>query len=336
MYFFSVIIALILCCFVGISAEANERWTMHGRAQGTTYSIIYYATDPVVPQSEIDSIFQVIDRSMSLYRDSSLISLFNRPETTKIRLDTHMKKVVKKSFEIHEDSDGLFDITVKPLVDLWGFGEKGEQGVPDSLCIQQALDYVGQSKTLSLKGDILYKKSQMVSIDLNGIAQGYTVDLLADYLGSKGLISYLVEVGGEIKARGEKPDGTSYHVAINKPFDTNEWGDYIVEVKDKSITTSGSYEKEKFVDGTSVSHHIDPRTGRAFTSKNIAVTVLADTAIEADAWDNVFMGMDAHEAIKLANMLEKIEIYVLYRDEFGFKESFSDGFKHYVKLNKSL
>lgn len=332
----------VLLCIAVLNALLFGCWTKHqqpnsalnkhqlfGNAQGTTYTITYYHPTSVITKTAVDSLFEVIDKSMSLYRADSKISQFNQSDVKALDVDLHMSKVMKKSFEVYRASAGRFDVTVKPLVALWGFGPNGATDLPDSLTIQRALSQVGMDK-LSLRGRQLQKKVEGVQVDLNGVAQGYTVDVMYDYLRAQEIESFIVEIGGEIRAYGRKPDGQSYKVLVQRPEEMGDVEDFIVELDDRSITTSGSYEQFREVEGYRFSHHMDPRTGRPLISKTISVTVIAAEAIDADAYDNVFMAMDPEEAIAFANSQNKIDIYLMYLDQGQVKEVYSDGFSRYI------
>lgn len=321
---------LIGCCAYGQQPiSALQKHELYGRAQGTTYTISYYAPTASIAQSSIDSIFAVIDQSMSLYKKDSQISRFNEPNTDKMKLDPHMLKVMKESFRVYKDSKGLFDVTVMPLVSLWGFGPKEVIDIPDSLTIRETMEHVGMDK-LRLWGKTLKKKAPKVEVDLNGIAQGYTVDVLHDFLLKKKIASFIVEVGGEIRAYGTKPDQSTFKVLVQRPEQAIGGSDHILELRNKAVTTSGSYDKFRKVKDYRFSHHMDPKTGFPIQSQIISVTVVANTAMEADAYDNVFIAMKPEDAISFANSKNIIDIYLMYLEEGTVKEAQSAGFKKYL------
>lgn len=306
-----------------------QKHELFGRAQGTTYTITYFAPTQSISQSSVDSIFNVIDQSMSLYKADSEILKFNDPKTSKLVLDPHMLRVIRESFKMHKESGGLFDITVMPLVSLWGFGPKKIEGVPDSLEVNEALKTVGMDK-LKLRGKTLKKKVKGVEIDLNGIAQGYTVDVLHDFLLANKVQDFIVEVGGEIRAHGIKPDGGTFKVLVQRPEQHSQGEGYILNLNNKSVTTSGSYEKFRKVKDYRFSHHMDPKTGYPLKSQTISVTVVANSAMEADAYDNIFMAMKPKDAISFANSKNIIDIYLMYLEDGQVKEAQSSGFQKYL------
>ncbi len=325
-----VFAALILCFMVFCSAVAQQKtFFMEGKAQGTTYQIQYLAEHEIVFKSSIDSVMHTIDQSMSLYQPHSLISMFNRQYHYELLIDTHMQNVLREAFRVHEKSKGLFDITVKPLVDLWGFGSEGIDDYPKQSAIDTVLSYVGMNK-IWLQGDVLHKQDSRIAIDLNGIAQGYTVDVVAQLLDKSGIESYLVEVGGEIRTKGTKVNGNNYEVAIERPVGA-ESSTFVLQLADLAVTTSGNYRKVAEYEGKKVHHHMNPSTGYPLQNNVVSATIIAPTAMQADAYDNVFMALSPTEGIALAETLPGIEVYLIYEQGGAYKEAFSDGFIPYVK-----
>jgi thiamine biosynthesis lipoprotein len=289
---------ILLMCLIMLP-ENRQQFHLEGRAQGTTYTIKYVGLDSVIKQQSIDSIFKVIDNSLSLYYPNSLINQFNA--NGKVKMDIHLQTVVKKSLEVNKISGGAFDITVKPLVDLWGFGvKKKNTSIPTTTEIRKVLKLVGADKLL-LKIDSLFALNKGVQIDCNGIAQGYTVDVLAAFLEEHGIKDYLVEVGGEIKALGKNVSGETWKVGVEGvEIIAGDWHplNAIIDLSDEAITTSGVYRNFFNFKGERYSHIINPKTGYPIKNKIIAVTVIAKNAITADAWDNALMVMGVDEIKK--------------------------------------
>jgi Membrane-associated lipoprotein involved in thiamine biosynthesis len=221
-----------------------QKIRLEGPAQGTQFHITYFASDSLVRRSEVDRILTMIDLSMSIYRKDSKISLFNADSVMSIVMDSHMAKVIAASFRYHKLSNGQFDITIAPLVNLWGFGANKSQISPDSATVLKAKELVGMHY-LKVKGNRLIKKKKGVKIDVNGIAQGYTVDVLADYLERKGIANYMVEVGGEIRTSGSPPGGKGFSIGIVQPDEDNgdELMTAVVQLNEGALTTAGSFEK---------------------------------------------------------------------------------------------
>jgi thiamine biosynthesis lipoprotein len=186
----------LLLCF-NIFSTGLKKIQFTGFAQGTTYQITYYATDSLIRQWQIDSILNNIDSSLSLYKPYSLINRFNFSEKG-IAVDHHLKTVFDKSLEVYQATSGLFDITVQPLVEAWGFGVRKVDTIPSDAIVTDLKRCVG-SDLLEIRDDSLLKKKSCLHIDMNGIAQGYSVDVLADFLETYGVFNYIVELGGELR-----------------------------------------------------------------------------------------------------------------------------------------
>ncbi len=329
-------LAIGVACWLvwtGAIDSGLRSYQITGYAQGTDYTVTYYAKDSLISKRSIDSILVVIDSSMSLYKPYSLINRINNDDGRPVVVDEHFYRVLKRSFEIHRDSKGIFDITVAPLVQLWGFGVEAIDHFPDSAVIDEALACVGMDK-IRLKGRRLEKKKACVQLDMNGVAQGYSVDILADHIESKGIIHYVVELGGELRVRGPKPDGKPMRIGIERP-PSQDGGRVVIndvmEVRSGAITTAGSYRKFLQDGDRRVSHHIDPKSGYPFDTGTISATVFAKDAITADGYDNVIMAMDAGDAVRFANKRKDLEVFVVYRDKYGaIKDTMSVGFKELI------
>lgn len=321
-----------LLSFSVFSFRTTERaYHLSGYAQGTTYHITYYAADSVVGQQDIDRILDGIDSSLSVYKSYSVITKFNQ-SARGCRADRHLKLIVEKAGEVWKNTDGIFDITVQPMVQLWGFGVKSSNEVPDSGQVRERMKCVGMDK-IFLKSDSLIKASPCISIDVNGIAQGYSVDVVAHYLESRGLGNYLVEIGGEIRLKGRRqPDGKLMSVGIEAPGDdTNpEPLQKIIHLPGGAITTSGNYRKFYMQGSRRISHLIDARTGFPIDNELISVTVWAKDAITADGYDNALMGMGLQKALQFAEKKKDFEIYLVYRRPDGvIADTCSQGFTHF-------
>ncbi|MCL7987515.1 FAD:protein FMN transferase [Sphingobacterium sp. lm-10] len=318
--------------FFGVVCSAMAQQTtffLSGNAQGTTYQVQYVAENAMVIKVSVDSIIDQIDQSMSLYQPHSLICMFNRELQYHRAVDTHMEKVIRKAIEVHQQSGGLFDITVKPLVDLWGFGSERIKQFPQKEAVDSVLSFVGM-ENIWLEDNRLHKRDLRIAIDLNGIAQGYTVDVLAQFLEVSGIENYLVELGGEIRTKGTKVGGADYEIAIERP-NGEQSSSFVLNVPGRAVTTSGNYRKQAYYQDRKIHHHINPKTGYPIQNSVVSATVIAPTAMEADAYDNVFMALSPSEGKALANRLPGIEVYLIYEESGVFKEAFSDGFRDFVK-----
>jgi FAD:protein FMN transferase len=325
------ILVFLLGGWLALLQPGKKIFRIAGSAQGTTYSISYVSDDSLISKTEVDSIFHAIDLSLSLYNEKSLINRFNREGA--IVMDDHMKRVVLRSLDIWKASHGCFDITVKNLVDLWGFGVQGKGHIPSSISIGEALVVTG-SRYLSISGDTLKAIKKNVRIDCNGIAQGYSVDVIFHFLESKGFENILVEVGGEVRAGGRKDNGDPWRIGIESPSRiTENWYpvEEVLQLEGSAVTTSGNYRKYFMQQGKKYSHVIDPRKGKPVDNGIISVTVIAPDAITADGWDNGFyvLGIDSSFAILKRNA--GLEFRIVYQDSKGnIRDTSSAGFKAFL------
>jgi thiamine biosynthesis lipoprotein len=309
-----------------------KEYKIHGYAQGTSYSITYYAQQELVKKSNVDSIINVIDQSMSLYQPGSTITKLNE-STSGMLVDFHFMKVYEKAYAIFKETKGKFDVTVAPLVQAWGFGPKKVDKFPSDTTIMNLLKCVGMEK-ITWRKLYVKKASQCVSVDLNGIAQGYTVDVIANYLKLNKVNSFMVEVGGELRINGAKPDGQLFKIGIEGPTDqtlSTQGIKHVLQFKKGAITTSGNYQKYLMNGGQRISHLIDPASGFPLKNEMISVTVFAKDAITADGYDNALMAMGLREALAFVAKRKNMEAYFIYRKENGeIADTLSTGFKKLI------
>lgn len=332
-----IVAFLILVLLSYVNYKKNEILILDGFTQGTTYHIVY--KQPYSPgyflntklhdyQEEIDSLLMEFDRSLSIYLPGSVISRINNNEKD-VKVDSLFRVVFYKAKEVNELSDGAFDITVGPLVNAWGFGPELREQI-DSTLIDSLIQFVGMDN-VRIEEDMVIKSEPGVKLDVNAIAQGYSVDIIAGFLSSKGIKNYLVEIGGEIRAAGRKKKGTAWKVGVDKPYDNNyipgQDLQVILALEDNSMATSGNYRKFFEKNGVKYSHSIDPKTGYPVRHNLLSVTVTAPDCMTADAFATAFMILGLEKSVKLVKKLEKIEAYFIYSDKDGsFCTEFTDGF----------
>lgn len=307
----------------------GEYVTLEGQAQGTTYHISYQPAGITIAKPQIDSLLKAIDHSLSLWEPSSLINTFNRT-TKKVRMDEHMSRVVRRAQEISKASHGSFDITVKPFMDAWGFGVKaGDKPVPTTMELALVAGCVGSEK-LHMRGTVLMKSSPCIQIDANGIAQGYSVDVIADWLESKGVTDYLVELGGEIRVRGINPKGIAWTIGVEAAAKDKE--DEVglsatVQPRYGGITTAGNYRKYVESGGKRFSHIMDPRTGMPVSNGIVSVTVRAATAMDADAWDDAFFVLGVDSSFQLLAKHPELQArFIIATTDGGTRDTATSGF----------
>ncbi len=285
---------------------------LQGPAQGSTFHISYYSDEAKDLRPQIDSILLAVDKSMSTYDSTSLISYFNSGNND-VFVDPMFVAVMNESFRIAELTGGAFDVTVAPLVNAWGFGFKKADEVTPAL-IDSLLQFVGKGK-LTMTGNVISRSTPGVMIDFNAIAQGYTVDLIGDFLEAQGISSYFVEVGGELKARGAKPDGTLWKAGIDKPLPTGEADRQLqatLHLDNVSLATSGNYRKFYEKDGHRLAHTIDPRTGYPVEHNLISASVVTKNCMTADALATAFMVMGLEKSKLYLQKHSDIEAYLIY------------------------
>jgi FAD:protein FMN transferase len=313
-----------------------QTFVLSGSAQGTTYEIKYRAGNSVLSEAELKALFSRVDQSLSLYNPESQISVFNRSEK-EITCDQYLLPVIHKSLEVCRQSNGAFDITVKPLVDLWGFGANGKKTIPSKADIRKVLSNTGCNKVF-LTGSKLIKESKSVQIDCNGIAQGYTVDLLSELIESKGVNHYMIELGGEIRVLGLNDKELPWSVGIESS-EINVMGNHpvslIVRLEKGAVTTSGSYRNSFGKGGKKYSHIINPATGYSISNGMVSATVIAPDAITADALDNVCMVLGPEASIRFLKQYANVEAYLVFEMADGrLADTLTGGFNKYLVRNK--
>ena len=290
-----------------------------GEAQGTFYHVQYLSENGESYKIQIDSLLDEIDSSVSIYKPYSIISKLNRRE--KVKTDDIFNSVYLDAVKVYANSNGYFDCTVSPLVSYWGFYKNwGQDNIDiDSLKIKEIIKNIGTNKTDMFDSSVYLEPN--VQIDFNAIAQGYSVDLIADFLEDEGVQNYLIEVGGEIKAKGVNTDDKVWRVGIDKPLkeiDVEDRFQFILELENKSLATSGNYRKFYEKDGVKYSHTINPITGFPVQNRLLSVTVITNKCSLADAYATAFMAMGVEQTKKLLKTVDdQLEVYLVYTDIDG-------------------
>ncbi|NUM51597.1 MAG: FAD:protein FMN transferase [Flavobacteriales bacterium] len=304
---------------------------MQGYAQGTTYHITYIGHS-VSLQTQLDSLLMAIDLSMSTYKPNSTISKFNQSDSGVV-VDPLFAEVYKKSIVIYRQTNGLFDPTVAPLVNAWGFG-KDTIAINDSLIIDSMLHWIGLDKTELKENLFLRKETPGIQLDFNAIAQGYSVDLIADYLEKNNITNYMVEIGGEIKTKGKNANGEDWKIGIDKPIENSNKRELstVISLTDKAMATSGNYRKFYIKNGKKYSHTINPITGHPAENSLLSVTVVTNTCIDADAYATAFMVMGLEKTLAFLEKEKNIRVYIIYTTSGGeIAEFISDELKNTIQ-----
>lgn len=298
---------LAFLSLLGGCARTPDELAISGPAQGTTYSIKVASAPNDVDAHALkvatDQVLDRIDLSMSTYRDDSEISRFNASTSTDwFEVSNDLATVVDYALQVSRASDGMFDITVGPLVAAWGFGPAGEPiDLPDEAKLAELRTQVGYQKLEArLSPPALRKSDARVRVDLNGIAPGYAVDLIAERFQSMHLSHFMIDLGGEVRAQGRNARGEPWRIAVERPIDAEPEPYAIVSLDNASVTTSGEYRHYYDRDGHRYSHTIDPRTGRPVEHTLASVVIIGPTTVYVDAWAKVFNVLGTEAGRKLA------------------------------------
>jgi thiamine biosynthesis lipoprotein len=309
----------LLILLAGMMACTPKTGTMKirffGEAQGTYYAITYFAEDTLVTQQQIDSLLEAFDLSASIWVKESVISRVNNndPEVVPDRDFINIFRIAQK---VSAETDGAFDITVGPLVEVWGFGFENRADV-DRHMVDSLLPLVNY-RAVRIENGSVVKDNPGIQIDYNAIAQGYSVDLTGDFLRKNGIGNFLIDIGGELLAEGTKPNGELWVVGIEKPskeMDSERQLKATLKITGKAVATSGNYRKYYEIDGVRYSHTINPKTGYPVKHSLLSATVIADSAAYADAYATAFMVMGLEKAKAFLAMHPELEAFFIYQDK---------------------
>lgn len=329
---FCFVLGLCSLVMYGASCSPAEPITrLQGEAQGSTYTIQFIGEEPEGLHDQIKGLLRDIDLSMSTYVPESKISEVNNANGEWVKVDPLFDKVLRTSLEVSQESDGAFDPTVGTLVRLWGFGFEEIRSEVTAAKIDQALNLTGYERIQYDEETMRIRLPKDFSLDFNSIAQGFTVDTVALLLEAKGFNNYLVEVGGELRARGVNTQLKPWSIGIDKPTEKTSVQrelEAIVELDNKSMATSGNYRKF-WVDpsnGLKYAHTIDPKTGRPAMNQLLSATILHPEAMIADAYATACMVWGIAECIGFIEDHEAFAAFLIYVDEAGDWNTFqSDG-----------
>lgn len=305
----------------GNQQRAGEAWTTEetqrtqGSVFGTFYHITYQSNKEL--KSGIEAALQAVDNSLSPFNPKSVITAIN--DNTCMEADSMLTEVFNLAKTVSRETDRAFDITVAPLVNLWGFGFKTGTGVSedkvDSLLVFVNIDNV------QLQNGVIKKKYPETMLDCSAIAKGYGVDAVGLYLERQGVKNYMVEIGGEVRVRGTNPQGELWHIGIDRPTDdlanTNNEVEQVLQVTQLAMATSGNYRNFYEKDGKKYAHTIDPRTGYPVQHSILSSTVLAQDCATADAYATAFMVLGMEEAQKVLAKHPELMAYFIYSDKAG-------------------
>ncbi|MDI9245842.1 FAD:protein FMN transferase [Marinobacter sp. CHS3-4] len=333
----SAFLALAFVALAGCSFEAEEKvWEISGPVFGTRYHINVVMADDQprlkALASGIEEVLEGVDASMSTWREDSELSIFNNLEDQSEwrSISPALHEVLSTANRLSMLTDGAFDVTIGPVVNLWGFGPQARpEEVPSDAQLQSTLSATGFRKLELRDSPPALRAEPNQYVDLSAIAKGYGVDAVARFLEEEGVSAFLVEIGGEVSVQGRKPDGEVWRLAIEEPVSEQRQVNRVVAIGNRAMATSGDYRNYYESEGQRFSHTIDPETGRPIEHNLASVTVIADDCMTADALATAFNVMGPEQAMALSTR-ENIAAYFIVRGESGFKSMYSPAFSSFL------
>lgn len=334
---------LLLSLLLGLSACRNQtsQWvSLSGSTMGTYYVVKYlnqpHLASPKIVQQTLDQRLEHINDLMSTYRPDSELSRFNRSRAVNqlFPLAPETMTVIREALRLHQLSEGGLDITLGPLVDLWGFGPEAplQERIPTDQALTERRAWVGLDK-LGIHPTGISKSIPPLALDLSGIAKGFGVDELAGYLASLGIEHYLVDIGGEMRFKGHNRQQQPWRIAIENPSDPSQPTSRLITPGEAALATSGDYRNYFEQSGVRYSHTLDPRTGRPITHHLVSATVLHPSCMTADGLATAFSVLGHEKALAIANQ-HQIPLLLLIKTPTGFTEHYSTAFQPYLALDK--
>lgn len=326
-----VMSVLLLSC-----SKTNNAQVYTGEALGTTYQVKFYHESELNIQQGLDSIFKTINASMSTYQENSDISRINNGDTS-IVIDENFRTVFEASKKIYQESNGFFDPTVGNLVNAYGFGPERRKDSLNTRVLDSMLQYVGLNKLTLTSENKITKELPEIYLDFNAIAKGFTVDVIAKYLNSKNVANYLVEVGGELVAKGANQESKEpWVVAIDDPLQKEGEREFqaTLYLKDRGMATSGNYRKFRLdsLTGQRYVHTINPKTGRSEKSNLLSASVLARNCAMADGYATAFMALGLERSQEMLARIKDVDVYFIYAEENQAVKIFSTpGFQEVLR-----
>lgn len=306
--------------------------SLHGTAEGTSYRIVYEDIGVGNIQKDVDKIISQLEKSLSVYNPQSIIACVNRNEV--VEVDIYFEEVFNLAKTINLITEGAFDISAEPLFRAWGFSST-PRNIPNLSDIASMQNDMGMDK-IKIENKKIVKNNPNIIINMNAIAKGYSVDLIAFFLDSLNINNYLVEIGGELRLKGTNEANKLWRIGIDTPKEgkTIQGEDItaILNITDRAIATSGNYRQYYENNGQKIVHTIDPRTGYPSTNDIASVTVLASTATVADAFATAFLVAGVEQSMKWINEVDELEAIFICKIDNGFKTQYSSGAEEYIHL----
>jgi len=327
------ILVLALSVFTIVSCQNSPSKYIYnkGMVYGTIYSITYESPNGIDLQEKITEKFNEYNRMFSTYDKESIISKINKNEP--VTLSNEFIICYEKAVEVSKITNGAFDITAGAMVNAWGFGPEEKKKMTQEK-VDSLIEITGFQKIKLENGQII-KENPNIKIDMSAIAKGYTSDLIANFLAENGCKNYMVEIGGEVAAKGINERGKTWTIGINKPDENDILGSTGLQAKvkltDHGLATSGNYRNFYVEDGKKYAHTIDPKTGYPVQHSILSSTVVANDCMTADAFATAFMVLGLDSSIEITRNETEIEVFFIYADEQGNNQVYmSDGFGEYI------
>ena len=322
------LLMLAVGSYLAITHKLSQQ-TPYQRHEGTIFGTVFHTTyqSDTLLTSDILAVLHDVDRSLSMFNPQSTISQINSSRSD--RTDSLLEQVMEIATTVSKDTEGAFDVTVAPLVNAWGFGFK--HGIrPDSLQVDSLRALVGWQR-VGIVNHRFVKDDPAMVVDLSAVAKGFATDRVAALFASKGIRNYMIEIGGEIVARGVNPKNQPWRIGVNKPDDdstsTNNELQTILRTNDCALATSGNYRNYYIAEGRKIAHTIDPRTGYPVQHSILSSTVVAPDCATADAYATAFMVLGLDKAREVLARNPKLKAYFIYDTPQGYRVWMSEALK---------
>ena len=329
---FRIFVSTLLVIAIASCQNSPSKYIYNkGMVYGTVYSITYESPNGIDLQDKITEKFNGYNLMFSTYAIESIISKVNSNQPTE--LSNEFIICFNKAREVSKKTNGAFDITAGAMVNAWGFGPEEKKKMTQER-VDSLIQITGYEKIKLENGQII-KENPNIKIDMSAIAKGYTSDLIANFLAENGCKNYMVEIGGEVAAKGINERGKTWTIGINKPDENDILGSTGLQAKvkltDHGMATSGNYRNFYVEDGKKYAHTIDPKTGYPVQHSILSSTVIANDCMTADAYATAFMVLELEQGIEIARNIQEIEVFFIYADEQGNNQVYmSDGFGDYI------
>lgn len=339
--FYVLPLLLLGLLLAGCGGEHSSAVKLSGGTMGTTWHVTYVPVpegpSETMVREGVQAALDVLDASMSTYQPDSEISRLNRaPVGEWFAASSGFMAVLDAALDIGRESEGAYDVTVAPLVNLWGFGPgRGEPAVPAAADIAALREQVGQQYLEVDRQNTRVRKQRAVTLDFSSIAKGYAVDEVARYLRGQQIADFLVEVGGEMQLSGQSPRGDAWRIAIEQPTVGMRGVEQALSLSDVAVATSGDYRNFFEMDGRRYSHSIDPRTGYPVAHDLVSVTVVAGNCMAADAWATALTVLGPEDAMRVASA-HGLAVYFIRRQGDGFAASHTPAFAQYLETDERV